>query len=258
MIQKCGATSTARFETELAKSCDIQRMLVVALSTGGVPANFIENPFLRMAFETLGYNLKGRHSFEECKQREAIQALNVLREQIRAEGFGTVAIDGRKMSEHRDKAHMLNFAWISKDRERFLRSEVMSHLRKDAAVYWEFMRSAWQSASDAETLGEPFEHTHLPPVLAKTLIAALSLDCPSVNMRVLKMVEEAMPRTAPVPCAFHSFDSIVEALMKGIEDGSICNCVVVCLRFMFLLSLHVFHFIVFCSHVFCKFVFLLC
>ena len=56
--------------------------------------------------------------------------------------LGTLAADGRLMAESRGKESMLNFAFAAKGKERYVRSEDMATVVKDADTTFEFTEAA--------------------------------------------------------------------------------------------------------------------
>ncbi|CAE8645143.1 unnamed protein product [Polarella glacialis] len=196
---------------------DVARLIVIACITGGVPLHFLDNFYLRKAFEVVQLNVAGRAPFVPpsastayaMRDLEAVRAADNTRKWAEQSGFGTLALDGRLMSEGRYKECMLNCAFVSRGQEHYMRSEDMSGVFKDTANVSEFVE-----ASFAE--GENRNHPHPAPSIHAKHVAAVCLDQPAVNVAALKLLREKWPNIADIPCQFHGLDGIIGHLVVKI------------------------------------------
>ena len=189
-------TDPIRFESDLATSQDVVRLLMVGLETTGTSLKAFDNPWIRKALLCVGITLPCGRTADGMRKLECKQVVNLVRKQIVDDQWGTVAVDGRKMEEHAQKSSLLNFAWVSRGRESFIRSEDMQGVVKSHVAYDDYIRSAWE-----------IRHGHAEPILALRNVAALCLDSPNVNKQVLREFDQdANIKFASVACGFHAVD----------------------------------------------------
>ena len=142
-------TDPIRFESDLANSQDVVRLLMVGLETTGTSLKAFDNPWIRKALLCVGITLPCGRTADGMRKSECKQVVNLVRKQIVDDQWGTVAVDGRKMEEHAQKSSLLNFAHVSYD---------------------DYIRSAWE-----------IRHGHAEPILALRNVAALCLDSTIVD-----------------------------------------------------------------------------
>ena len=110
-----------RFRKNPEQTNDIARLMMIAVTSGGAPEAFLENPWLRQAFEKLQEGLVGhtlfklpsRYQVAQLRGMEAVQARDELQGWLLAREAVTLAADGRKMAEGRGKESMLNSAVVA-------------------------------------------------------------------------------------------------------------------------------------------------
>eukprot|EP00930_Biecheleria_cincta_P095755 TRINITY_DN87677_c0_g1_i1.p1 TRINITY_DN87677_c0_g1~~TRINITY_DN87677_c0_g1_i1.p1 ORF type:complete len:844 (-),score=158.87 TRINITY_DN87677_c0_g1_i1:347-2878(-) len=199
-----------RYRKPLLNGSDVARLLGVAFARKAIPLTVVEDEFFKRAFEVLGYSLPSRKVFENMRARESAAAQEVNQKWFRATGFGTVCADTRKMHEGKDKNHMLNFSFVSKAEERYVRSGDMSAFAKDCNNNLEFIRSAW--TEDHSNRCGP----HLAPTIPLSCVAGLCLDQPNTNVAVLRELQLVDPSVAPIACSFHGYDGILGKLFEKV------------------------------------------
>ena len=108
----------SRYDKDAERCGDVGRLIAVSLATGGVAASFVENPWFRKAIEKLQVGLVGQSPFQVPNRKdiarmqsfESQAALREIKSWVSAVGHVTLAVDGRRMSEGRNKESMLNTA----------------------------------------------------------------------------------------------------------------------------------------------------
>ncbi|CAE8707103.1 unnamed protein product [Polarella glacialis] len=119
---------------------DIQRLLCWVWTDGAVPDRFIETKCFVDAWNILQVELVGTVVVKLPNRRQlakmkAIEAQQEVRDRSQWAGeteFGTLCLDGRKMSEGRYKEHLLNSAFASQGKEFYLNSVDMGPVKKDS------------------------------------------------------------------------------------------------------------------------------
>ena len=77
------ANDPLRYSTAPDVSQDVQRHLILALETGGIATEFLENPWLRKAFATVGLDVPHKTTGHTMIKMEAGRALKDLVQEMK-------------------------------------------------------------------------------------------------------------------------------------------------------------------------------